>query len=650
MSFLEQLEDPRGRTSGPSVAGTRLAGELLEDEQRNLQLAQLVSVGEVAQLEESFRNTGQAGRNRLNSMVNRWAPSINQAVVSCAEVSVWQPALLAVANAAQCGLFSPTIYTYNSLATACLRCHAWSWGLLLLGDARSKGLRLDAFSAASAFSSCQTEKQWQVTSKILQSLRVGEDEGVALDLVVASSAMTSFEKGDRWQDAIFRTPALRPPCSDWWPGAFALLQQMGTAALRPNAVSYQAALSSTKETWRCALSSFRFMEREGIKWTVLGCEHVIRACEHRGELGVVRQLLELVRKKNDWAIGRPRSRWRKASPGRRRPPRELRKKGSLGFERPRGPLGIQETSETSLTSEQQRLVESKRDGVTPPPVTCAAGRRVAAMAISNKKLQKIMTLPINQIFRYLQNRSRVQVWLHEQADLRIEGRILGFDEYMNLVIDDAEEIMVKKKTRRAIGRILLKVAQEPQALSLPAFRQWQRRIARHRQHLIAAKEVTDISQYEREERAHWVRGTGQWSSCEVQELERASAAHKSSRKAQKREEEAKLKKDNVRLVQKLCDVARQSEKRQEAISARSDPAGASPKAAGDFRRQLGAVASAGDGAFGGAFGLTGRGVALQTSGDRCTFVSVAPSSWDGTSSPSSRETVWTAAASRPWGS
>eukprot|EP00438_Fugacium_kawagutii_P012046 Skav218188 [mRNA] locus=scaffold5213:260424:266628:- [translate_table: standard] len=69
------------------------------------------------------------------------------------------------------------------------------------------------------------------------------------------------------------------------------------------------------------------------------------------------------------------------------------------------------------------------------------------------------TLPINQIFRYLQNRSRVQVWLHEQADLRIEGRILGFDEYMNLVIDDAEdkiEIMVKKKTRRAIGRILLK--------------------------------------------------------------------------------------------------------------------------------------------------------------------------------------------------
>eukprot|EP00450_Noctiluca_scintillans_P022951 CAMPEP_0194523878 /NCGR_PEP_ID=MMETSP0253-20130528/58898_1 /TAXON_ID=2966 /ORGANISM="Noctiluca scintillans" /LENGTH=90 /DNA_ID=CAMNT_0039368455 /DNA_START=92 /DNA_END=364 /DNA_ORIENTATION=- len=78
------------------------------------------------------------------------------------------------------------------------------------------------------------------------------------------------------------------------------------------------------------------------------------------------------------------------------------------------------------------------------------------MAMSNKKLQKIMTLPINQIFRYLQQRSRVQIWLRDFDDLRIEGRILGFDEYMNLVVDDAEELLVRKKTRRAIGRILLK--------------------------------------------------------------------------------------------------------------------------------------------------------------------------------------------------
>mmetsp|Transcript_69191 Transcript_69191/g.115015 ORF Transcript_69191/g.115015 Transcript_69191/m.115015 type:complete len:105 (+) Transcript_69191:9-323(+) len=72
------------------------------------------------------------------------------------------------------------------------------------------------------------------------------------------------------------------------------------------------------------------------------------------------------------------------------------------------------------------------------------------------KVQKIMTQPINLIFRFLQNKTRVQVWLYENTDLRIEGRIVGFDEYMNLVLDDAEELSMKKKSRKALGRILLK--------------------------------------------------------------------------------------------------------------------------------------------------------------------------------------------------
>jgi small nuclear ribonucleoprotein E len=46
--------------------------------------------------------------------------------------------------------------------------------------------------------------------------------------------------------------------------------------------------------------------------------------------------------------------------------------------------------------------------------------------------------------------------LAPQNDLRMEGRIIGFDEYMNLVLDEAEEISVKKKTRKTLGRILLK--------------------------------------------------------------------------------------------------------------------------------------------------------------------------------------------------
>ena len=72
------------------------------------------------------------------------------------------------------------------------------------------------------------------------------------------------------------------------------------------------------------------------------------------------------------------------------------------------------------------------------------------------KVQKVMVQPINLIFRYLQNRSRIQVWLYEQCNMRIEGCIVGFDEYMNLVLDDAEEVHIKNKTRKTLGRILLK--------------------------------------------------------------------------------------------------------------------------------------------------------------------------------------------------
>ncbi|KAI1292832.1 putative small nuclear ribonucleoprotein E [Halotydeus destructor] len=75
---------------------------------------------------------------------------------------------------------------------------------------------------------------------------------------------------------------------------------------------------------------------------------------------------------------------------------------------------------------------------------------------TSTKIQKVMVQPINLIFRYLQNRARIQVWLTENVSMRIEGHIIGFDEYMNLVLEEAEEVYVKTKRRRNIGKILLK--------------------------------------------------------------------------------------------------------------------------------------------------------------------------------------------------
>ncbi|OLN97337.1 Small nuclear ribonucleoprotein E [Colletotrichum chlorophyti] len=75
--------------------------------------------------------------------------------------------------------------------------------------------------------------------------------------------------------------------------------------------------------------------------------------------------------------------------------------------------------------------------------------------------RRVLLPPINYIFQLLKQHSTVQIWLYEQLSIRIEGKIRGFDEFMNLVIDDAVEVKQITKTnteetRRPLGQILLK--------------------------------------------------------------------------------------------------------------------------------------------------------------------------------------------------
>lgn len=60
--------------------------------------------------------------------------------------------------------------------------------------------------------------------------------------------------------------------------------------------------------------------------------------------------------------------------------------------------------------------------------------------VNKTRVQKTIVVPINMVFRFLQTKARIEVWLYEQANMRIEGQLCGFDEYMNLVLDDAEEV------------------------------------------------------------------------------------------------------------------------------------------------------------------------------------------------------------------
>lgn len=57
---------------------------------------------------------------------------------------------------------------------------------------------------------------------------------------------------------------------------------------------------------------------------------------------------------------------------------------------------------------------------------------------------------------YTKQGSRVEIWLYENSVLRLQGTIIGFDEYMNVVLDNASEVNVKKGTTKPVGRIMLK--------------------------------------------------------------------------------------------------------------------------------------------------------------------------------------------------
>ncbi|PHH90035.1 hypothetical protein CDD83_4661 [Cordyceps sp. RAO-2017] len=78
--------------------------------------------------------------------------------------------------------------------------------------------------------------------------------------------------------------------------------------------------------------------------------------------------------------------------------------------------------------------------------------------------RRVLLPPINMIFKLLQSNATVRVWLYEQLSIRIEGKIRGFDEFMNLVIDDAVEVRQvpgqakddPEVARKPLGQILLK--------------------------------------------------------------------------------------------------------------------------------------------------------------------------------------------------
>ena len=64
--------------------------------------------------------------------------------------------------------------------------------------------------------------------------------------------------------------------------------------------------------------------------------------------------------------------------------------------------------------------------------------------------------PINYLFQLFKSKTKVESWLFEDEETIFQGIIAGFDEYMNMVLYEAEEINKKKGSKITHGKIMLK--------------------------------------------------------------------------------------------------------------------------------------------------------------------------------------------------
>lgn len=77
-----------------------------------------------------------------------------------------------------------------------------------------------------------------------------------------------------------------------------------------------------------------------------------------------------------------------------------------------------------------------------------------------------MIQPSGLIFSFLRSQNRVQVWLNNNNNVRIEGRIIGFDDYMNLVLSDAEEIRCHLPSHSIVNKLGKRIYLKGENISL----------------------------------------------------------------------------------------------------------------------------------------------------------------------------------------
>ena len=70
--------------------------------------------------------------------------------------------------------------------------------------------------------------------------------------------------------------------------------------------------------------------------------------------------------------------------------------------------------------------------------------------------KRVKQTPDYAIHSFLKENQKVRVWLIHDNRTRIEGVLIGYDEFMNLILDNASEVHSKTGAATPIGKIILR--------------------------------------------------------------------------------------------------------------------------------------------------------------------------------------------------
>ena len=64
--------------------------------------------------------------------------------------------------------------------------------------------------------------------------------------------------------------------------------------------------------------------------------------------------------------------------------------------------------------------------------------------------------PLHILLGYVKEGSRIRILINQNSKMYYEGTFVGFDEFMNLVLNDTFEIYIKDNSKLSLGTLMLR--------------------------------------------------------------------------------------------------------------------------------------------------------------------------------------------------